>query len=86
MLNYKDTVEQTKWHWVRVGWSSAFYCYHHSLILITCGAMGGGSHKKENQISRLENWRAVLLGTKIIQLDLSHSEKRNGKVNIPIFM
>ena len=48
--------------------------------------MGGGSHKKENQISRLENWRAVLLDTKIIQLDLSHSEKRNGKVNIPIFM
>ena len=78
MLNYKDTVEQTKWHWVRVGWSSAFYCYHHSLILIT--------GIKENQISRLENWRAVLLDTKIIQLDLSHSEKRNGKVNIPIFM
>ena len=23
------------------------------LILITCVAMGGGSHKKENQISRL---------------------------------
>ena len=63
-----------------------FHCYHHSLISITCVAMGGGSHKKENQISRLENWRAVLLDTKIIQLDLSHSEKRNGKVNIPIFM
>ena len=86
MLNYKDTVKQTKWHWVRVGWSSAFYCYHHLLISIIYMAMGGGSYKNENQISRLENWKAVLLDTKIMQLDLSHSEKRNGKVNIPIFM
>ena len=47
--------------------------------------MGGGSHKKENQISRLENWKAVLLDTKIVQLDLSHREKRNGKSKYSYF-
>ena len=35
--------------------------------------MGGGSHKKENHISRL------------VKTENSHSEKRNGKVNIPFF-
>ena len=50
-----------------------FHCYHQSLISITCVAMGGGSHKKENHISRL------------VKTENSHSEKRNGKVSIPFF-